>query len=394
MILKSNRIALSSTAEIRRIPPRPSKSQQSDYKEKFDYLTLFSDAFTSGDRVLLIGPPLLNLEEPLRQSTFIWNEMDVSEKVEYESFDRMSRVSFQATKSVGTLTINGPLGRFDIKVNSARNDLFAGESVLVTEQKNNRLEWIAYWVFFNARINDVTSFVIYDNKSTNYSLSTLEELFRRIPGVRNWVIVDCDTPYGPTGGPDQIWDSDFGQYICWEHARQYFLRDAAACMCIDIDELPITVSGKSIFAQLRESGKPAMRFRRQPIVAFPSSERDQRDYRTHSDYVLGDDRGAWLNFKYAFMPNRLSQNDQLKVHELTGEKAEAYESPETFAGHFEGIRVDWRSDQTIPVPEIKKFQDIGIPVSSVEPFRDSFGFIHAEWQSLVAELEEVLNQQC
>lgn len=61
-------IMLDKETHTLRLPPRKEEDQQFNYKELFDYTTLFADIFFLADgRVELLGPPLLNLESILRK---------------------------------------------------------------------------------------------------------------------------------------------------------------------------------------------------------------------------------------------------------------------------------------------------------------------------------------
>src|SRR5918996_3305983 len=50
-----------------RNPPRPLSLRHEDYEDNFDFTTIFYDCFwdCAGESIILIGPPLLNLEADL-----------------------------------------------------------------------------------------------------------------------------------------------------------------------------------------------------------------------------------------------------------------------------------------------------------------------------------------
>ena len=61
--LNISSIVLDPNKNIIRQAPRLEKDQQDNYKELFDYYTLFSDIFYNVDGdIELLGPPLLNLK--------------------------------------------------------------------------------------------------------------------------------------------------------------------------------------------------------------------------------------------------------------------------------------------------------------------------------------------
>lgn len=393
MLYRPSMISLSDNAATNRIPPRPKDMQQDNYLEKFDFQTIFSDVLISGGRVWLIGPPFLNLEEPLKDSVFRWNGKDVSDSVVFENFNRMSRASFSTEEECGELSIQSELGCWRRTVNSADPDFLASERVIVTQQQNNRLEWIAYWAYFNVVVNGASALVIYDNKSNDYSLSALEELLSMIPGLKKWVIVDWKTPYGVTGGPANRWDSDFGQYVSWEHSRRAFTMKAKSVMIIDVDELPVTTEKKTIFEQLESSNAKAILFKRQPIRAFPNRSNRLEGLRVHGDYSLGETRGAWLAAKYAYVPARLEEKDQLKVHLLEGENVKSLTPPSNFAGHFDAIRIRWRISETLPVQNFKRAEDIKEDVSPVQIFDQEFDQLSDSWSKVLQNIKTLINKQ-
>lgn len=175
MIYTPTRIAIPATSNFKRVPPRDPKDRQENYLERFDFTTIFSDVFVQDGHVWMVGPPFLNLERELKGSTSEWDAEDVSSHVEFESFKRTSRASFPVDSPNGQLKITGPLGAWEINVSSAPDFAFADSNLLVTQQQDNRLEWIAYWALFNERVNGVDSVVVYDNLSEpNYPESTTD----------------------------------------------------------------------------------------------------------------------------------------------------------------------------------------------------------------------------
>ena len=65
-------LQLPSDSPVWRIPPRPNHLRDIAYQFDFDYHTVFYDVFLSdaGSSAVCIGPPLLNLESYIENSTF------------------------------------------------------------------------------------------------------------------------------------------------------------------------------------------------------------------------------------------------------------------------------------------------------------------------------------
>src|SRR4030088_1133183 len=68
-------LSMNLTGGLRRCPPRPPDLRQPRYEEEFDFLTALYDCFASSDGrwVVLVGPPLANLEShivPILRNAF------------------------------------------------------------------------------------------------------------------------------------------------------------------------------------------------------------------------------------------------------------------------------------------------------------------------------------
>ena len=394
MLYYPNRVSLAEDSNFRRVPPRKPQDRQENYLDMFDFDTVFSDLFVRDGRLWMIGPPFLNLEPELRGSTFKWNQLDVTSDIEFENLNRMSRASVPVDASNGLLEIDGPLGSWRVEVDELWDDLFRGSNLLVTQQKNNRLEWIAYWAFYNAQVNGVDSVVVYDNCSESYTAEKIDQILARIPGIQKHVVVKWDTPYGATGGPNNVWDSDFGQHISWEHARRAFADSAASCCIIDIDELPFCIDGSPLTEKLANSEKAAMFFKRQPIRQFPNRKDELgRSPRTHADFSLGETRGAWLAPKYIYVPARLPNQAQLLVHVIRDLGVQNEPEKEVHAGHFDSIRIRWRRGEKRQVENFESEDQIKEPVETVSVLDNNFDRLVPQWKELEARLKPFFEQQ-
>ncbi len=392
MLYSPKRIKLPANGNFKRVPPREPADRQENYLDRFDFDTLFSDVFISDGRVWLIGPPFSNLEKELRACTFNWNWQDVSNEVHFENFDRMSRASFSTDDENGLLEIDGPLGQWTIDVETPPLE-FHEANLLVTQQQDNRLEWIAYWALFNVQINGIDSIVIYDNCSELYSAERVDQVLARIPGLKSHMVVKWDTPYGVPGGPNSVWDSDFGQHISWEHCRRAFASSSKTVCIIDIDELPVSSSGTTLPDELCSSASKALFFNRQPIRQYPNRSRRFEGQRVHEDFSLGEKRGAWLASKYIYSPALLPDNAQLLVHRIANLDDSHEPSKNVFAGHFDAIRIRWRHDEKRQVPNVSAPEALREPVEAVTILDKAFDDIHPLWTTLSNSLQRFLDSQ-
>lgn len=393
MIWKTNRLVIDPANQLKRVPPRQPIDRQKGYLDDFDFTTVFSDIFVRDGRVWMIGPPFLNLEADLLAANFIWNWVDVTSEVKFERYNRMSRTSFPTTAKFGELEIRSELGHWMAQVSTFDQKDFDGARLMITQQKNNRLEWIAYWALFNVRVNGIDSIVIYDNGSTDYPIERVEQLLSLIPGLKRWIVVDWDTPHGVTGGPNSVWDSDYGQLVAWEHSRHMFANLASSVLMIDVDELPVTQNPKGILEQLDESDRKAILFNRISVKQYANRDSGNDGIRVHSDFSLGDSSGAQLSSKYAYAPARLDDTDQLLVHQIRGESIEAQDSTETFAGHFDAIRIEWREKEKEPVRVFQQLGEIDGDFEENPLLNDKFLEIEEEWSELMIQIRLLVDSQ-
>ncbi|MCZ9306417.1 hypothetical protein L8V01_02815 [Corynebacterium sp. c8Ua_181] len=394
MLYTPRGVTLAESAHIKRYPPRAPQDRQPDYLEKFDFHTVFSDVFVRNGRLWMIGPHFENLEAELKDSTFRWNWDDISQSVVFENFNRMSRASANVPNSPGVLQIEGPLGEWTLSVGLVQNELFSEANLLVTQQQDNRLEWIAYWAFYNARVHHIDSVVIYDNNSSLYSPERIDQILSMIPGIKNHVVVRWDTPFGPLGGPSNCWDSDYGQHVAWEHSRRLFGEKADTALMIDVDELPIHGDGLALTQVLVDSEQASLHFGRIPILQYPNrAEAQKSNTRVHSNYSLGEAKGAWLSTKYIYAPHRIKDSDQLTPHLLLGQNTAPTDESKLFAGHFDAIRIPWRTGSKAPTPEIPNRSAIRRAYKEIQTFNTIFDWLEPEWNELLQRIQPIVNTQ-
>ncbi|AJI79478.1 hypothetical protein [Corynebacterium singulare] len=393
MIYTPATVELPVDAPIKRVPPRNPEDRQPNYLKKFDYHTVFSDIFVNNGKLWFIGPRWENLERELRATRFEWNWNDITQNITFESLNRMSRATAPVSDTPGILIIDGPLGYWEVEVPCISEHPRPEGHLLVTQQQDNRLEWIAYWAFYNSLVNNTDTIIVYDNNSSLYSAERVDQVLSLIPGIKHHVVVKWGMPYGPTGGPNNVWDSDYSQHVAWEHSRRFFAPNAKSVLMIDIDELPIHVAGKSLPEALEESNQPVLHFSRQPIRQFPNRSKKLEGVRVHADYSLGEERGAWLAPKYIYSPQLINNDDQLMAHVIRGEDTTPAPSDQVFAGHFDAIRIRWRFEEKTQIPNFNKVEDIVEPTELSRAFNEKFDKLDAAWRELLPKIAPVINSQ-
>lgn len=338
LVVRTSPIVLPRNA-TKRFPPRRKSQRQKNYHELFDSATLFYDAVQLDDGISLIGPPLLNLEELIADSSFTGSQGE-SYKAEHKPLDRASIVRLNGDEPVDVVTMRSAEMTISTVAGPDLRNLFEGRNTLVTKSKDNRLAWISDWVKFHVSEQNIDAVLIYDNLSTQYGPEDVLEAIS-VPGIKVAVVVHWPFKFGPQGGSwdglDGVpWDSDFCEYGIMEHARQRFLGNAAGVLNVDIDELVMTEGEGTVFDVLSDRDCGAISFTGRWIETagrLGSSE-------SFSDYSYYDKRRARTTAKWAISPMRIPDAIQWKTHTIAGVKME--ESSETMHRHFMGISSNWK----------------------------------------------------
>ena len=231
-------LTLPNESSVKRMMPRRVEDRQADYEEKFDAYTLFSDIFFRGNGdIEFLGPPLLNLAQDLGRGRVLVDGQNVIEQLILESTDRITRLLLKNMPNSQKVEIEIGNIRFSAPIQPNICDFFCGKNVLVTQQKDNPIEWIVYWALYHIVHHKINAVVIYDNNSQKYKIDELKQALAKIPQLEKVCIVDWKIPFGATGGANCIWDSDYGQYQSWEHGLHRLVYKANTVIINDIDEL-------------------------------------------------------------------------------------------------------------------------------------------------------------
>lgn len=342
-------IKLDSGKHTLRIPPRKEEQQQHNYKSHFDFNTLLADIFQRDTGVELIGPPLLNLEELFNKSIIKIDGIEYDKNhMKIESIYRKCRILLPKVHDGKKIEIEYEGEVFSRDIQPNHYEVFQSSNVLVTQQRDNPLEWIGYWVSYHIKHHNIDSVIIYDNNSSLYTTIELRALLSKIKGLKSFCVVDWDIPYGAVGGEYQIWDSDFGQYQSWEHAYSRFLLKANSVLICDIDELVLHEDGAAIPDILESIEEPVITFKKRQIAEIASYPEYKHLPRMHCLTHLYEDNKPLYAPKYAFMPSKVSPDIHLLVHNVIGDKM--FTSEKLLGRHFGALRIHWRNDNFSPIP--------------------------------------------
>lgn len=339
-ILKCNPLILPNHSELYREPPRPHEKMGPAYLTRYDGHTLAVDVFNAGDFVRMVGPPLLNLTAEMSNATITFDNYGC-ELFNWTDFHKISRARVQKRGSVEEVTLS--IGREVLKANVAGDDLstFEGKNALITMNKNNRLENIADWAR-NFNLNHgINALILYDNRSYSYSLNDIADVLKG-SGLDVVYLVDWPFKFGNTGGKEQIWDSDFGIYMCWEHARWRFLQRANSVFISDVDEFPVSNSGASLVKLVEKSSHGVIAYPVKNVPAVPREGLSPERVRLHSDYPYQNRKFGLFSKKIGYQPTRLPEDVQVGNHNFYGWDDETEYLENVVAYHFRGIHYDWR----------------------------------------------------
>ena len=180
-----------------RLPPRPPALRGTDYEDRFDFTTVYSDAFWDEDGcdVILLSPTLYSLEADLEQKfTALPSGEACVHEVRHGFMQSQTRVPVPA----GTqgLAVESTAGHVILAIQPNLGNQFAGHRVITTLSRNNDLQWIADWARFYVQVHGCDCVLLYDNASDRYSRRDIAEALAEIPGLEQIAVIDWPFPYG------------------------------------------------------------------------------------------------------------------------------------------------------------------------------------------------------
>ena len=353
-------IRLPDFSAYRRTPTRSLEDRELGFDAAFDSETLIYDAFRSGpNEVTLAAPPLFDLTEPFRLTRFTAGGRDLSPSI--RRFDRAAVVTFAAPENVSRIACDGPLGAFEIAVQTDEAARYAGRRVLLTLSKDNPIPWILDWARHHRDVHGADAVLVYDNGSTAYPVENLLDALAALSGFGPIDVVRWPFKYGPQGTSAQpFWDSNFCQLGQLEHARRRFLRNARSVLNGDVDEMVLKFGAENVFAAAERSPTGNVRYAGRwmtragsPAPADPTKLRHrdfrvvQRVSRVGSWGVFAKDALACPS-KWTASPAHCPDGVQWKIHALSGWRARQPQSPSFGFRHFRELTTNWKYSRSEP----------------------------------------------
>ena len=370
---------------ITRRPPREKKDQQRNYLELFDFNTIFSDMYYTESGIQLLGPPLLNLKGPLISGKVLLENVDISSSLSCIEKNRISKVQYSCeNRESSFIDFDTDISNDILLIQPNLSKFFKDKNVLVTQQKNNSLYWIAFWLEFHIKHHNINSVIIYDNGSTTYSIDDIKNTIRLFSEIEIASVVQWDIPWGPTGGHNSVWDSDFGQHQSWEHAFSRCLSESNCAIFGDIDEFPVSEKGVAIPELISSIDEPVLSYKRRQIVEVNTDTYTDYGIRLPSDTGYYEADNHEIAPKYAINPKKLSNSASLMAHQVLN--AKSFKTEDIVSRHMGNMRIDWRNQRFEPI-EIKEFESFSNLLKDTQ-LQLAFACLQLDWLEKINLLDE------
>ena len=349
---------LPENSALRRLPRAPKRPRPRDFMlSRFESRALAYDCFwhLDGRRILLVGPPPLNLWREVRRArylalpsrTALYPSFHVSTSVMLTELPGAPQDTTSIAIEVGNVALELPVG-------ANISPLLAGRRVLFTMSKDNELAWIREWAHYHAAIQGADAVILFDNGSTRYSTAEIEATLRTVRGLRHAAVISWPYRYGATDLRvlSNPYYGLFLQIASMSVVLRRYAGQAYGILNCDIDELTATPAGSTVFDLAHQSPHGLAVMRGQFIEALPSPEATHRPY-IHRDF-LSRRRDPVTRLsrprKWALDPTRPWIADlgvHPYMHWIEGRPwFGKTQPPGMFHWHFRGINTNWKEHRT------------------------------------------------
>ncbi|MDO8359692.1 MAG: hypothetical protein Q7T08_06595 [Devosia sp.] len=374
----ASRADLPAGSTLKRLPRSPRRPRPQAFLDAFDAQGLVYDCFRHADgrRVLLVGPPPVNLMHHWRGATFavlpgrstvrgrfhISVSVMITELLDVPQDAREIEMMFDGASHI-----------LPIQPNTSAE--LSGRRVLFSMNKDNDLAWIREWALFHARLHGTDTVILFDNGSRRYAVGDVEETLRSVLGLTHVAVPVWTQNFGrtdPVVRVDPYW-AHFPQIAAMSVVLRRYGAAAAGLLNCDIDELARRPEGGSIYDAASRTKHGLAVFRGQWIEAVPEAGGPARD---HSGFRmrLADPRRALARpNKWALDPRR-AWVANLGVHPywhwIAGRPLFGKVSPAgSLYWHFRGINTNWKADRTSRLPPpggLEPDPDLGATFAALE----------------------------
>ena len=343
---------------LRRLPRGPRRPRAKDFVlNKFETRALVYDAFwhVDGKRILLVGPPPLNLAPQLRHARYLALPSRTPLHCNYHVSASVMLTELSGAPSDTTgVEMQFDHEKFELPLQPNSSGALAGHRVLFTLSKDNELAWIREWAHYHAAIQGVDAVLLFDNGSSRYAPDEIEATLRTVRGIRKAAVVSLPYRYGAT---DLVVLSNpyyglFLQIATMSIALRRYAARADGLLNCDIDELTATPLGSTVFDLAHASQHGLVVMRGQFIEAVRTTAPDGH-VATHRDYTSRRrDPITRLSRprKWALDPRQpwvADLNVHPYMHWIEGRPwFGKTQPPGLFHWHFRAINTNWKENRT------------------------------------------------
>jgi hypothetical protein len=358
ILLDANSSAAVLPAGVRRAPRTPGRKRPREFLEAFDADGMFYDCFwhVDGKRVLLVGPPPVNVEAGYRLAKFTALPSRQALEVRFH-ISLSAMITELGDVPAGSTDIEIAFGSetvaLPIRPNLSKQ--LAGKRLLFSMNKNNELAWIREWAAFHAKLHGTNTVVLFDNGSTAYSTDDVVETLRGVPGLSHVAVPVWRQRFGRTDPAVKLnpyW-AHFPQIASMSDVLRRYGAEAGGILNADIDELVEAPGGQSIYELASATRHGLAVFRGRWIEATPLGDAaiDHRDFGLR---FADPKRARARPNKWALDPKR-GWVANLKVHPywhwIAGRPMFSKISPPGAQyWHFRGISTNWKVNRTAALP--------------------------------------------
>lgn len=341
---------------LRRLPRAPTRSRTQVFFDRFEDRALVYDCFwhDDGARILCVGPPPLNLAPhyaAMRCTALPSGTVLVARR--HVSLSTMITELIGAPAGTTTVRLELAGTTHELPVGTSHAADFAGRRLLFAMSKDNDLGWIAEWARWHAGLHGTDAVVLFDNGSTRYGLSQIEDALLAVPGLERVAVAGWPGRFGMTDPALRVnpyW-SHFLQISAMSVALRRFAPRARGLLNCDIDELVATRSGRPVYEHLAAARRGLVVFRGQWVEAtgagpdhraFTRRQRDPQAARSGPKKWVLDPRRDWVQ-NLAVHPY---------WHWVRGRPWFGKTMPaDVFYRHFKGINTNWKEARMTPVAD-------------------------------------------
>lgn len=310
--------------------------------ERFDYKTIFYDAFPlPNGSIRLSGPPLANLMGEVSQGRFLVDGRQAT--ADLKDIDRQ-QLSVLETRNESHSRLSFRSDRLSAEINISANEtnVFAGRTVLVTMSQNNRLEWVKDWIEYYTRFHGVDAVLFYDNNSTEYSPDKVSRTIASVSGIKISRVISWPFKYGPHAEKPRIRAyANYSQLAALNHAKDRFLGKAKTVINCDIDELIVPPPNETL--------QDVLDAQKSGILLIPgrwiesTADKPPVDCSFEDFFHTAASRENPVGMKkWVIAPTRLPSDAIWAVHDIYNVHPVKVSCPRVYYLHFRGISTNWR----------------------------------------------------